>query len=295
MTEGSAGTNLEDRERKVRFHGRVQFKTIRHVTDFSDEEILAGWYRKKDFMRMSEDVSEIAQLVAKGKESHNGEDLCIRGLEHLVEEDVADYRAEKMIASIDAVLDEQDEQRDEDVNDPDIIAELYTEIVTPLQREAYLVGLRDAKEATAAAEQIPDNKPEDITKNSKRPQSSKSSESSGSSRTNASYETCEVASTPDEGEEFLKNTDLIDEKKRKEAPTHNVTSKENKEKRKNRTRFGKGTESSPLVRRRDGSFAFRNKGHLAKVEQSKKNRDAVRQSLFNHLDDLEEDSMPSIL
>ena len=131
----------EKSKRKVRFHGRVQFKTIRHVADFTDDEIVNGWYRKKDFMRMSEEVSEIAQLIANGKETYNGEELCIRGLEHLVEEDVADYRAEKMIASIDAVLDEQDEQRDEDIYDGDIIAEIYTEIVTPLQREAYLVGL----------------------------------------------------------------------------------------------------------------------------------------------------------
>eukprot|EP00429_Kryptoperidinium_foliaceum_P025814 CAMPEP_0176147532 /NCGR_PEP_ID=MMETSP0120_2-20121206/75209_1 /TAXON_ID=160619 /ORGANISM="Kryptoperidinium foliaceum, Strain CCMP 1326" /LENGTH=150 /DNA_ID=CAMNT_0017484151 /DNA_START=35 /DNA_END=483 /DNA_ORIENTATION=- len=146
----------EERERKVRFHGRVQFKTIRHVADFTDDEIQEGWYRKKDFMRMSEEVGEIAQLVAQGKETHNGEELSIRGLEHLVEEDVADYRAEKMIASIDAVLDEQDEQRDEDIDDPDVIAQIYTEIVTPLLREAYLVGLRDAKEAQLAAESIPD-------------------------------------------------------------------------------------------------------------------------------------------
>jgi hypothetical protein len=302
MTEQSVVTDLE-RERRVRFHGRVQFKTIRHVTEFSEDEILAGWYRKKDFMRMSEDVSEIAQLVAKGKESHNGEELCIRGLEHLVEEDVADYRAEKMIASIDAVLDEQDEQRDEDVNDPDIIAELYTEIVTPLLREAYLVGLRDAKEATVAAEQIPDINPEDMTKNSKLPKSSKSSGSSGSDTTNKSFQT--MASTPVEGEESLKNTDLIDDKKRKEAANNNKKgSKESngskitpKEKRKeNRSRFGKGSERSPLVRRLDGSFAFRNKTRdLAKIEQSKQNRDCVRDSLFKHLDDLDSDSMPSIL
>lgn len=144
------------RQRKVRFHGRVQFKTIRHVADFSDDEITGGWYRKQDFIRMSDEVAEIAKLLADGKESHEGEELCIRGLEHLVEEDVADYRAEKMIASIDAVLDEQDDQAEEDVYDPDTIAAIYGEIVSPLLREAYLVGLRDAKEGAAAAALIPD-------------------------------------------------------------------------------------------------------------------------------------------
>lgn len=152
----SEDDSTDGRRRKVRFHGRVQFKTIRHVADFSDEEITDGWYRKNDFIRMSDEVAEIAKLLADGKEFHDGEELCIRGLEHLVEEDVADYRAEKMIASIDAVLDEQDDQADENVYDPDVIAEIYGEIVSPLLREAYLVGLRDAKEGAAAAALIPD-------------------------------------------------------------------------------------------------------------------------------------------
>ncbi|KAG7347026.1 hypothetical protein IV203_006095 [Nitzschia inconspicua] len=156
MTASEEVESSEDRRRKVRFHGRVQFKTIRHVADFSEDEISDGWYRKNDFIRMSDEVAEIAKLLADGKEFHQGEELCIRGLEHLVEEDVADYRAEKMIASIDAVLDEQDEQADEDIYDPDLIAEIYGEIVSPLLREAYLVGLRDAKEGAAAAALIPD-------------------------------------------------------------------------------------------------------------------------------------------
>jgi hypothetical protein len=146
----------EARQRTVRFHGRVQFKTIRHVADFSDDDITAGWYCKKDFMRMSDEVAEIAKLLAQGQESYKGEELCIRGLEHLVEEDVADYRAEKMIASIDAVLDEQDEQLDANMYDPAVIAKIYSDIVAPLMREAYLIGLRDAKEGAAAAALIPD-------------------------------------------------------------------------------------------------------------------------------------------
>jgi hypothetical protein len=146
----------EERQRKVRFYGRVQFKTIRHIADFSESEINDGWYCKKDFICMSDEVAEIAKLLAQGQEFYKGEELCIRGLEHLVEEDVADYRAEKMVASIDAVLDEQEEQLEANIYDPAIIAEIYAKIVTPLSREAYLVGLRDAKDGAAAAALIPD-------------------------------------------------------------------------------------------------------------------------------------------
>lgn len=291
--------DLSDRERSVRFHGRVQFKTIRHVADFSDDEILEGWYRKKDFLRMSEEVSEIAQLVSQGNETHNGEELSIRGLEHLVEEDVADYRAEKMIASIDAVLDEQDEQRDEDVNDPDIIAKLYAEIVTPLQREAYLVGLRDAKEAITAAEQIADLPPpkpvkKKLTASSSESDKDKSRGKKGSQTKSTKKKVTSkkktekvkmLGSQAEEGEQLLNSGE---DKEADVSKSKHISPAERKaaaEKRRNRIRTGVGSELSPLVRRRDGSFAFRNKDlDLAKAEMKRQRKDAVRDSLFKFLD-----------
>jgi len=277
------GDESEKAKRKVRFHGRVQFKTIRHVADFTDDEIVNGWYRKKDFMRMSEEVSEIAQLIANGKETYNGEELCIRGLEHLVEEDVADYRAEKMIASIDAVLDEQDEQRDEDIYDGDIIAEIYTEIVTPLQREAYLVGLRDAKEGSKAAEQIPDLVIAEPTIARAQPEARPPEVDTEESTTELkSFE----MSTLSVGEEVLKSI-AEDESTTPGEPGKAGAGGKSKSKtpRKPRNRLGLGTELSPLVRRRDGTFAFRNRDlEKAKAELSRQRKECVRDSLFKHLD-----------
>lgn len=280
------GDESEKAKRKVRFHGRVQFKTIRHVADFSDDEIVNGWYRKKDFMRMSEEVSEIAQLIADGKETYNGEELCIRGLEHLVEEDVADYRAEKMIASIDAVLDEQDEQRDEDIYDGEIIAEIYTEIATPLLREAYLVGLRDAKEGAKAAEQIPDlvvaEAPIARSQPEARPPEIDTEESTTELK---SFE----MSTLSVGEEGL-NSIAEDESTTPGEPGKTGGSgKSSKSKTPRKPRKprnpGIGTELSPLVRRRDGTFAFRNRDlEKAKAELSRQRKECVRDSLFKHLD-----------
>jgi hypothetical protein len=313
------GDDGSARERKVRFHGRVQFKTIRHVADFTDDEIQEGWYRKKDFMRMSEEVSEIAQLVAQGKESHNGEELSIRGLEHLVEEDVADYRAEKMIASIDAVLDEQDEQRDEDINDPEVIAKIYTEIATPLLREAYLVGLRDAKEAAVAAEQMPDLpklQPEAVVPNGEEEEKEAAPMEDDPPAKNLPKKKApkkkvsgkikkvvkkvpkpaepiplQAAPSVEEGEEMLNMGDDSDEEdsaKKATVKKPQLTATERKaaaEERRNRIRTGVGSEMSPLIRRRDGSFAFRNKElDHAQAELKKERQSAVRDSLFKFLD-----------
>ena len=51
-----------------------------------------------------------------------------------------------MINSIDAVLDEQEEQWEEGKEEPELIAEIYAEYAKPLAREAHLIGLRDAEE-----------------------------------------------------------------------------------------------------------------------------------------------------
>jgi len=151
-------TSGKRQRRRIRFHERVQFKTIRHVSEFSDEEIKNGWYDKDDFNRMSENVSDIARLIADGETCLIGEELCTRGLEHIVEEELADYRAEKMINSIDAVLDEQEEQWDEGKEDPGLIAELYAEYAKPLLREAHLIGLKDSEQGYTSWDDLLDEK-----------------------------------------------------------------------------------------------------------------------------------------
>ena len=341
----------DQRERKVKFHGRVQFKTIRHVADFDEDEIQEGWYQKQDFARMSDEVGEIARLVAEGKDKHNGEEISIRGLEHLVEEEVADYRAEKMIASIDAVLDEQDEQRDEEITDAEAIAKIYSEIATPLLREAYLVGLRDAEEAQLACQTMEDMKllptpaavsasrtirkvkPESTAaaavvvasppplppppapspvvgdKTSVKPKKKKDKPKTKKSPPPppTTTKTTKVESKPtslpskstkyipprpyplpaatEEGEEML---NFVEEELK--SPKKQMSKEERKaaaEARKSRDRTGKASEMSPLVRRLDGSFAFRNKGQeSAKAALKKERRDAVKDSLFKFLDSL---------
>ena len=97
------------------------------------------------------------------------------------------------------------------------------------------------------------------------------------------------SSQAEEGEEVLNFGE--DNETDKNAPgtkSKHISPAERKaaaEKRRNRIRSGVGSELSPLVRRRDGSFAFRNKDlELAKEEMKRQRKDAVRDSLFKFLD-----------
>jgi hypothetical protein len=324
MGEAEESKTVKEKTTKVRFFGRVQFKTIPHVNDFSEEDILNGWYRKRDYVKMSAEVSKIAKLIAKGKDVDGREDLCIRGLEHLVEVDVADYRAETMIASVDAVLDEQEDQRNEETYDSDIIAKIYAELAAPLQKEAYLVALRDALDAKEALKEM--DKPKEEGKEKGKKAKKKKSKSSNSyerneSDTSETHETCEE-STPEEdiSEEggsqaevddllsspiHVKNVNVPVPAREVSPPLRNwspelSTQSENalpplppKPKSPTPTKRTKarldrsvGTELSPLVRRRDGTFMFRNMElDRNKIELSKERKQCVKDSLFKHLDD----------
>lgn len=185
MTIGNVNERI-----KIRFNNRVQFKNIRHVSEFSEEEIKNGWYDKDDFNRMSEEVSEIAKLIEKGI----GHALCIRGLEHIVEEDLANYRAEKMINSIDAVLDEQEEQWDDGVEDSKLIAEIYAEYTKPLEKEAHLIGLKDAEEGYKSFDMELVKPEEEKIKKAKQKKGKKKEKSRSSSSSSSSLPTLSSSS-----------------------------------------------------------------------------------------------------
>ena len=98
------------------------------------------------------------------------------------------------------------------------------------------------------------------------------------------------APSGDEGEEMLNMGDDGDTESKEKAIAKkpHLTAAERKaaaEERRKRIRSGVGSEMSPLIRRRDGSFAFRNKElEHAQAELKKERQNAVRDSLFKFLD-----------
>jgi hypothetical protein len=307
MTAGrdddSKPTSSERLGRKIQFHGRVQFKNIRHVSEFSEDEIKNGWYDKDDFNRMSDDVAEIAKMVGEGLKHRNGEYLCIRGLEHIVEEELANFRAEKMINSIDAVLDEQEEQWDEGIDEPETIAELYTEYAKSLAEEAHQIGLRDAEEGyksfdladlihnnnthcsgggTTTEIEEEEEKPISISSLQSLSSSSHSLRNGGSSSSIASLPLCGLKEAPDKNE----NGEKKNKHQRKTQPRRTMLDRKN------------GSELSPFVFRRDGTLMFR-KSDVEKLkrEQSEKRRNCIHGSLNKFLadDDEEEDYLAGLL
>jgi len=327
MKDGRDNETVE-RRHKIRFTNRVQFKNIRHVSEFSEDEIKNGWYNKDDFNQMSDDVSEISKLLEKGVTRRDGEDLCIRGLEHIVEEDLANFRAEKMINSIDAVLDEQEEQWDKGEDEPELIAKIYAEYAKTLAKEAYAIGLRDAEEGYKSFDLSVTSKEHNTREQNEEeifidgsssllslPSLSSSSSSRSFQHKGSSSIDSSIHSITIEGETIEIEKDLPSEAKvnknklilkkvlnpKQKIQTKRYTKEDNKnEKKKSSQRKiqprrslqdrKNGSELSPFIFRRDGTIMFR-KPEVEKLkrEQSVKRRNCIHDSLSNFLDDDDDD------
>jgi hypothetical protein len=125
------------------------FDTDIHKTNNNDDANYI-WYNKMDLMRFREDC-EMAKIVfartkPQGLSSSTcvGNDTCGRwswGLEHILCKDQAAIRCNRKREALDAVIEEQQAQREEDEFSPDFIAELYQDITSHSQRDAHELAL----------------------------------------------------------------------------------------------------------------------------------------------------------
>jgi uncharacterized protein with WD repeat len=109
------------------------------------------WYNKSDLMRFREDC-EMAKIVfARTKQGLSSSstvvnDTCGRwsawGLEHILCKERADIRCNRKREASDAVIEEQQAQREEDEFSPEFIAELYQDVTSHSQRDAHELALR---------------------------------------------------------------------------------------------------------------------------------------------------------
>jgi hypothetical protein len=108
--------------RKVVFAKTVQYKEMRHINDFSQEEIEAVWMGVRDYQIIKAMVKTTVKMMMKGERiPEDDEDFCIRGLEFRTRAG-SRIRSRNKLRARSAVLNEQDLQSDENFSDPHYIA-----------------------------------------------------------------------------------------------------------------------------------------------------------------------------
>lgn len=116
---------------------------IPHINDMSDEEVLDIWYEKHDYDTIKANIAPIVQTLMKGDNVEETNEMTIRGLEYRTRTG-AIKRQKNKAEAVNAVLDEQDRQFDEDIDDPMLISRAYLEISDICLREAQQLALGDA-------------------------------------------------------------------------------------------------------------------------------------------------------
>lgn len=119
---------------------------IPHINDMSDEEVLGVWYEKVDYDTIKQSIIPIVKRMMKGEAIEETNEMTIRGLEYRTRKG-AIRRQHNKVEAITAVLDEQDRQIELDINDPELISQVYVECSAHCLREAQELAAGDIAEA----------------------------------------------------------------------------------------------------------------------------------------------------
>lgn len=139
--------------KRVDFNGRVKIRKTLHVSDYSDEEMLACWFSHEESKRFRQDALFIAQLAKDGHISSSPENEdspvhCLRGLEMYTGSNEAKRRQQRKAAVRWALLKEMDLQHEEGGCDANYIAELYNKASASCVAIARALALQDELSAT---------------------------------------------------------------------------------------------------------------------------------------------------
>jgi hypothetical protein len=129
-------------KRSISFNPIILTTLIIHRYEYSEEEIAACWYCQYELRRIKSDLRTTLMLMANGSIMRDSEQLCSRGLESFTPEGRAIKKQRREEARI-AVLEQQDYQFENDIFDPEVIADACFELTSKSRATATVVGFFD--------------------------------------------------------------------------------------------------------------------------------------------------------
>jgi hypothetical protein len=143
-TTGTSST--VKRKRSLRFSlASNQSFPIPHISDLDDEEVAAVWYEKKGYDAIKSKTISTLRKMMKREEIEENNRHCVRGLEYLTLKG-AQQRQHNKRQAVTAVLNEQKRQRDEGLQDDELLSEAFRNASSHCQDAACAIGLEDEAE-----------------------------------------------------------------------------------------------------------------------------------------------------
>jgi hypothetical protein len=123
-----------------------------HINDYSDEEIASAWYNADELetIKKTDVINTLSMMKGGVKIPEANPFYSSRGLESLTREGFTKRKANRENAW-NAVLDEQDLQWDEDICDPQAIANAYSQLSRACQDAAVMKAIQDQDTSHAAS------------------------------------------------------------------------------------------------------------------------------------------------
>jgi hypothetical protein len=149
-SRGTAATEVsshfsEDVERNVRFSADPVFHFTLSRKDYTPEELRASWFQDEEYSKITKACCNQIKKMENGQ-IFKDKKYSSRGLEsHTRLASISKTQNRK--TAVDAVLDEQDEQRELGIVDEEVIAQRYQKTTSSCQLWASIVGLRDKRAA----------------------------------------------------------------------------------------------------------------------------------------------------
>lgn len=132
--------------RCVHFKETVSVRPIPHVDNIPADEVAAVWFCKKDFEDMKKSFATTLRLIAYGEFKADDAEHCARGLEFRTRAGALARRENKWNA-LNAVLDEQDRQRELGINNDKLLSQIYITENRLCRQSALELGRQDEEEA----------------------------------------------------------------------------------------------------------------------------------------------------
>ncbi|KAL3920616.1 MAG: hypothetical protein SGILL_003172 [Bacillariaceae sp.] len=145
-SDSSTESKEDGGKKSVTFFGRIRFKHVKHIDDYSDKEYFAAWYVEEDLADIFQHCVETVRRMVSGNVLDEEDGFCSRGLEYKTPTGAKTRKANKS-KGLRAVLDEQERQRALGINDPERISKLYHKCGADSRTAYRLLAMKDQEEA----------------------------------------------------------------------------------------------------------------------------------------------------
>ena len=130
--------------KSVTFNKAVAVVRTLHISNYTDEEVFDTWFSPKEYKQMKREVKLTVSMMEKKANFTEGVNFSSHGLEGRTTDQMVE-RKEHRFASLDAVLDEQDRQRELEICDPIALRNVYVEYSFNSHMSAFLLGATNEK------------------------------------------------------------------------------------------------------------------------------------------------------